>query len=114
MPGFQSDVRSWMREADLFVLASRFEGLPNVLLEAIESECPVAVLNHPGGTREILEVLGLSRRWTSELARWEPEWFDHPAPQVREAAVARFGLETIVTKYVELFGGKAGAQRRAA
>jgi glycosyltransferase involved in cell wall biosynthesis len=41
--GFSSDVRSRMRTADIFVLPSKSEGLPNALLEALaEGLAPVA------------------------------------------------------------------------
>jgi glycosyltransferase involved in cell wall biosynthesis len=50
-PGFVQDVRSHMRMADIFVLPSKSEGLPNALLEALaEGLAPVA--GDVGGVRE--------------------------------------------------------------
>jgi glycosyltransferase involved in cell wall biosynthesis len=43
-----------MAEADLFILTSHFEGLPNVVLESIACNTPVLAFNCPGGTNEII------------------------------------------------------------
>jgi glycosyltransferase involved in cell wall biosynthesis len=92
-----------MRHADLFVLSSRHEGTPNALLEAIACECPVVTLDHPGGTREVLERLGQSHRIVDALEPWSPEWFERPDPAV--LAIARELLDgaRITERYLEVF-----------
>jgi glycosyltransferase involved in cell wall biosynthesis len=50
---FQKNPWPYVRHADLFVLASRFEGLPNALLEALAIGVPVVATDSPGGVREI-------------------------------------------------------------
>ena len=51
--GFQKNPWRYMRFADVFVLPSRFEGLPNALLEALTVGVRVVATDCPGGIREI-------------------------------------------------------------
>lgn len=113
LPGYQSDVPRWMAHADLFVLSSRTESLPNVLLEAVACDCPVVALEQLGGTREVLDDLGLSSRWATSLVPWQEDWFDRPAPSVRERLVTHFHWKRIISQYEELFEEVVGSQSSA-
>jgi glycosyltransferase involved in cell wall biosynthesis len=54
-PGFQIDPFSYMRKAKLFVLSSRWEGFPNVLIQALASGCSVVSTDCEYGPAEILD-----------------------------------------------------------
>ena len=54
LPGFVANPYPYMARAALFVLSSRWEGLPGVLIEALYCGAPVVATDCPSGPREIL------------------------------------------------------------
>lgn len=55
MPGFVSNPFAYLARCATFVLSSRWEGLPGVLIEALACGAPVVSTDCPSGPHEILE-----------------------------------------------------------
>lgn len=54
LPGFVDNPYRYMAKSDVFLLSSRYEGLPTVLIECLAVGCPVVSTDCPSGPREIL------------------------------------------------------------
>ncbi len=55
LPGFVKNPYAFLARASLFVLSSRFEGLPGAMIQALACGCPVVSTDCPTGPAEILD-----------------------------------------------------------
>ncbi|PQP41654.1 hypothetical protein C6A88_28130 [Mycolicibacterium austroafricanum] len=113
LPGFSPQPFSYMANCSVFVLSSRYEGQPNVLIEALACGAPVVATDCPSGPRDILAG-GRYGRLTpvgdaSAMAEAISATLD--APVDRDLSKSRgyeFTLEKSVALYIEaLFPDKA-------
>lgn len=54
LPGIVPKLQQYMRKAECFVLTSKYEGFPNVLLESLSAGCPVVSFDCKAGPKEII------------------------------------------------------------
>ena len=105
-PGFQENIYAWFKHADLFILPSRYEGMPNALLEAMACGCPVVAIEHPGGTREIMELTGQLERLSPNFD-WDPKWFIHNSDGVIKDLHRNFDISVVACRYAAILYGTA-------
>ena len=63
--GYINDLVKWYNTLDLFILNSKSEGMPTVVLEAMSIGLPV-IATDSGGTIEAIE-----KNWTYRFGDWE-------------------------------------------
>ena len=54
LAGYKKNASDYIKSSDLFILASKYEGLPNTLIEAQVACVPIISSNCPSGPKEIL------------------------------------------------------------
>lgn len=116
--GWQADVASILAASALLVLPSRYEGMPNAVLEAMASALPVLATPVEG----VREVLGDDRQqvldfdpvtWSDTLGRWmsSAELRNEAGVRNQELVRQRFSTSAMVELYERLFSGLAGTTR---
>ncbi|MGD9840629.1 MAG: glycosyltransferase [Candidatus Bipolaricaulis sp.] len=110
LPGFVGNPFPFMKRAAVFALSSRWEGLSNVLIEALALGTPVVATDCPSGPAEILEGgkwgrlvpmgddAALAEAVLATLA--EPQQLQAAQERMRE----RFGLDAVVEQYLDVLG----------
>jgi glycosyltransferase involved in cell wall biosynthesis len=105
--GQQSSAIPYLAKADLFVLTSLYEGLPNVVLESLACGTPVVATPCPGGLNEILDGIQeckIAESQTVEaLAIVIAQQLDHAEKRTDAKHIARFRAQNIARQYEELF-----------
>ena len=88
---------SLLRQAELFILPSMYEGLPNALLEAMACEVPTLVSDCPGGIQDATDQGKLSRLVPAgdpiAMSKSIQQRFDAPAVWLSKLAPARKHIE---------------------
>ena len=108
LPGFVENPYAYMRHAAQFVLSSRWEGLPTVLVEAMACGCPVVATDCPSGPAEILEHgrLGplVEVANPTALAKAMLETLQTPtSSELLGVRAARFSFDNAIAAYTQLF-----------
>ena len=113
LPGFSDNPYAAMARAAVFALPSLWEGLPNVIIEALALGLPVVASDCHSGPREILAdgrwgrlvPVGDARALRDAL---EATLADPGDPAMRREAVHRFSPLEVVPRYLDALGVEPG------
>ena len=123
LAGFVVDPRRWYRKANLFVLPSLFDAMPNALIEAVASGIPALATTCPSGPKEILDggrcgglvppadSKGLADAIADAID--DPEKWREKAILARERVLQMFDPETGIRRLerlLEQIAGRASSQ----
>jgi glycosyltransferase involved in cell wall biosynthesis len=110
--GFRTNPFALFARARMFVMSSRREGLPTVLIEAMAAGCPVVSTDCPHGPREILA----DGRYGALVPMADPvaladaieAMLERPTPADRLAErIADFATDRLVEQHLAVLLGRA-------
>ncbi len=108
LAGFQKNPHAYMAQSKVFVLSSAWEGLGNVLIEAMAAGSPVVSTDCPSGPAEILDngkygfltpvgdskalAEAILKTLSGESKKHDPAWLE------------QFTLDNVIRQYIDIFG----------
>lgn len=106
LTGFVRNPYPYMARASAFILSSRWEGLPNVLIEALAIGCLVVSTDCPSGPREILHGGAYGRLVSigdvEGLAAAIIDALESSMPQIPKDALAPYGIQCVADQYLKV------------
>ena len=106
--GFVDNPYAYLKKAAVFVLSSAWEGLPNVLIEAMALGTPVVATNCPSGPKEILADGKYGKLVpvgdVEQMAEAMISILSGDSPQVDSNWLQQFTVETAIEKYFHALG----------
>jgi|AntDeeMinimDraft_5_1070356.scaffolds.fasta_scaffold00748_11 glycosyltransferase involved in cell wall biosynthesis len=107
LPGFVNNPYAYLQQSSLFVLSSKWEGLPTVVIEALACGCPIVSTDCPSGPSEILKdgeygtliPVGDDKEMSTAILRMLED--PTPSDKLKERA-NDFSTEAAAERYLEL------------
>lgn len=109
LQGYVANPLKYFSQANVFVLSSHVEGLPNVLVEAMMCGCTPVATDCPTGPREVLAdgKFGylVPMRDPLAMARAIEQALDNPIPKhLLDEAILPFEENTVINRHFEILG----------
>lgn len=106
LPGYEINPYTYMKNSAVFVLSSRWEGLPNALIQSLACGCPVVSTNCPTGPMEILDggkyghLVPVGDAGALAQAILQSLRGDHRKPP--DEWLEQFRVEPVIQQYLEI------------
>ncbi len=108
LPGYNSNPYPWMKNAELFILTSKMEGLGMVLLESMSCGTDIVATESPGGVKEIMTgdlKHHISQAGTISLAKTIMSVLENPLSDFSNY-LAPFEATVITKQFIQNFSTK--------